>query len=277
MKVLELSNQEYFINKLYDFLKETKAMDKRAEINFLIKLAVNHWKVLSEFSEVKFSKIGFDIEIIGKNQITIELKSSSEKQDYFCENKTKATLFGNAIKYKDINLKTGLLKADFLVFATKVRNEDYNNFDFWIFSRDDLSELYPLSQNFMPSHIHTLMINKKKTHITDRYNLFSHGVFRINAPLFDKFNNSWTNNYPKGTIESYDKTWCPLINEEHKEISKLFNDNTLINNFNYIFNHSNQSKKNNNFKKRECNFYNKSTDNPFCIECQSTISEISII
>ncbi|MGQ9707045.1 MAG: hypothetical protein ACUVWP_08645, partial [bacterium] len=170
--------------------------------------------------------------------LKISVKSSTKKRDYFYNGGGGKYLFGNAIKHVEVDLKTGLIKADFLVFAADVR--DYfgtesvkdmeeikdnlcknpeNDFSYWIFSRDDLSTLYPKASIFIPSYVYTLMIEwlkyKKSAHPTDGYTTFKKGVYQIILPKYE--NEDWTDEYPEG----FSDTWCPLINNEHMHLQKI--------------------------------------------------------
>jgi hypothetical protein len=253
-------------------------IDKAAEIDFVRRLITQCWSYVSGFSRIEFGKKGFDIELIGgSGRIRLELKASNYKADYFNKNGMPEYLYGNCLKPKDIDLQTGLLRADFLIFAAVVGT----GFDFWLFSRDDLSTLYPRSPSFIPSFIPTLMIEaprhgaKLGSHFNDDFNLFKKGVFCIILPLYDVSAGAWLTAYPSGKYHSFLNTWCPLIDQEYQQLSavvlnKLNNRCNLMS----IFTYKNTIQSNPNFRPRVCD-YRIQTSSPQCSLCKNTIGSMT--
>jgi hypothetical protein len=253
-------------------------IDKAAEIDFVRRLISQCWNSVSGFSRIDFGKKGYDIELIGaQGRIRFELKASNYKADYFNKNGTPQYLYGNCLKPKDIDLQTGLLRADFLVFAALVGT----GFDFWLFSRDDLATLYPRSPSFIPSFIPTLMIEapahgaKQGSHFNDDFNLFKKGVYCIILPLYDVSTGTWSTAYPSGKYHSFLNTWCPLIDEEYQELSKVvFSKLPNRCSLTSIFTYRNSSQSNPHFGPRVC-YYRLQTIKPQCSLCKATVGSIT--
>jgi hypothetical protein len=253
-------------------------LDKRAEIAFIGDLIENCWSQLASYLRMEYSKQGFDIEIIGTNtKMAIELKASSYKADYFNQNGSRDYLYGNCLKAKDISLTTGLLKADFLVFAAEMQS----SFDFWLFTRDDLATLLPRSPTFIPSFIPTLMIDAPShganfgSHFNDDFNLFKKGAMCIILPIYDRSAGQWTSSYPTGTYHTFLDTWCPLIDMEYGELEKVVTTKMPSRfNRNLVFTYTNRATSNPNFKTRQCN-YRISTTNAECLRCKEIIGGLT--
>jgi hypothetical protein len=259
-------------------VSSTGKIDKQAEVAFVRELLSSCWSQLSSYDRIDFAKQGFDIVIAGRGRsINIELKASSIKADYFNQNGAKANLHGNCLKAKDLDLRTGLLKADFLVFAAQMTA----GFDFWLFTRDDLATLFPRSPTFIPSFVPTLMIEAPAfglpfgSHFNDDFNLFKKGVICIILPSFDENSSKWLPAFPTGHFHSFLDTWCPLYDQEYRELSKVVLAK-LASRFNpsSIFSHSNKANINPNFRTRLCSYRNNNSD-PKCQRCRTLIGSIT--
>jgi len=284
-------NENECLDKLKEYgeKKKSKKVGVQAEywvIEHIIKEIFSNGNP-SEFTQINcFRNKGIDIVLTqrNKNNISIEVKASNRKKDYFKENfespDTPEYLFGNALKYKDIDLKTGLLEADFLIFAVKVREDgDSDPFDYWIFSRFDLAELYPKATLFIPSFIPTLMIKNGESHFSDDYTSFNKGVFQIILPLY--LEKKWSKTYPIGEKHSFTDTWCPLIDDEYEQLSKIMNkgQESFIGKWEKIFHNDNLKEKIiqnhnyvNSFQQQKCHFFEKEPSEKRCKDCQKSIS-----
>ena len=255
-----------------------QSIDRKAEIHFISDIINNCWSQLATYTKIEYAKHGYDIEIQSPTKtITIELKASSYKADYFNQNGVCTYLHGNCLKPKDIDLKTGLLKADFLLFAAEIPP----GFDFWLFSRDELSSLFPRSPTYIPSFIPTLMIEAPNrglgfgSHFNDDFNLFKKGAMCIILPIYDPKSSTWTSTYPMGTYHDFLNTWCPLFDAEYIEMAKVMTAK-LANRFNrsLLFTHTNTVHKNSNYCPRHCS-YRIQTCNPKCTRCQQIIGSMT--
>jgi len=234
-------------------------------------------------------------------------------------------LWGNTLKGKDIHTNEtdknekgevglGLLKADFLIFAAKLDTSQSDalkkllddalkelrdnspsdafkklndTFSCWIFTKDELSQLYPRAQLFTPSHVDSIMIEQKKSHFTDEFHMYKKGVYAIILPLYDKKNKLWTTDYPDPPksvkLHSFLDTWCPLLDQENKALHELTSSkiqNKNICNWKLLFTYQNKITKNVNFKHHECYFYSQQEENippeckPKCAVCRETVKKI---
>lgn len=256
---------------------------REAEIHFLMRLVEEYWHKLSCCDQVSyFNGKGPDIVLQkGEETIAIEVKASKAgKDDYFNQNGCKYMLHGNCLKPKDVDLKTGLIVANFLVFAAELNA----GFDLWLFTRDDLATLFPRSICFIPSFIPTLMMDAPKkggnygSHFTDEYNSFRKGVISIVLPTYDSEKGKWTKAYPpREKYHSFEKTWCPLIDAEHSEMAKVVLSKLEYRfDGNLVFKHQKGKSKNPNFGHRQCNYRNETSDEQ-CQRCKEIIGMLTTL
>jgi hypothetical protein len=278
MKQVKITGSNKAALALLNAIKTDK-FSQQAELAVVKALVESYWPQLQAFDEIFFFRNGADVEIRGGGKtIAIEVKASNRKAYYFNKNGVDVELWGNALKHKDIDLKTGLIKADFLVFGAADVPGVRPGFDFWVFTRDELATLHPRVINFIPSHIPTLMKDVVKTsHFDDQFNSFMKGAYVIVLPQHD--GNAWTG-YPTGPHHGYVDNWCPLLTAEYTELSRV----TLAKlasgarwDFGTVFTHTNVLKSNPNFKTGTCAYYQANPADPKCRKCKAAIGAVTPI
>ena len=267
-------------------LNDVKDFAGYCELSVVEALTETLWDKLVEqkYSKITFNKHGADIVIekaIGDERILIEIKASNKKSDYFNKNgatskKKPVFLWGNALKHKDIDLKSGLILADFLVFVAADVPEP-GQLDYWIFSKDELSSLVPKSSIHIPSHVPTLMKDLvKKSHFDDAFIAFNKGVFSLILPEYDDAHKQW-GEYPKGELHDFVNNWCPLLTEEYSVLEGVVKAKLASKSkkdFNWILEYKNNNTQNPNFKFRDCPYYQSIPANPKCLVCKKLISSL---
>ena len=283
MKTISIDGceKEVVLAKIKKFMGKTTLIYKKAEVLIVEKILSNCWKHLKRDAKIKFWRgKGPDIIIENglKEVIKIEVKSSRRKNDFL----EKYELFGNALKYKDIDLRTGLLKeADYLIFAAEIKHTR-NLFDFWIFSKKDLATLYPKATLFMPSWVPTLMRvkspdGKRKNPFNDEFVAFKKGLYALILPPYDFKNGKWKKKYPT----EFCKTWCPLCDKEHNELQRIMKSKNFQNRWEKLFNRKVNVVKNSHFKEwfsdfkkgELCEVVRKNPREKACRDCKKQFDE----
>ncbi len=220
--------------------------------------------------------------------ISIEIKGSRKKRDYFNQNKYKGKkvfFYGNSLKLKDFDVdNTGNICADFVILvackATKKQDLNGAEFNYYILDRNDISKLKPKGSIFLPSFALRIMIDAGNSFITDEFCDLKKGVVQIicdyeidddsisEEELIKDFSSVWSNNFNCFLLQSESNAIVDYLFKKRNNIKnqwcKIKKDN--------INNHSEGAiQKKRLFKKNVCGIYNNTSINNECVKCRDFI------